>query len=136
DPLLQTVLYSLKAGEASSPLLESVLRVSSGLGEMKPLMSLLEVVATPENGKYARWQLDALAGLLDALDQRNTPLSRLARNDDGTLKPILQRLGGLFDAARTAAVNQNAELAERVLATRLLGRGIDHEADDLKLLSS
>src|SRR5205085_8209974 len=71
----------------------------------------------------------ALAGWLDALDQRNTPLKKLAKEAD------LRQLDAVFGAARKSVRDAKAPLPERVQAVRLLGRGLDHQEEDQATLT-
>ncbi len=79
---LDRVLLAVMKGGGKSPppalLVESLLRLANALGDTKAMVTLLKTIGTPEKGGYAPWQFNALAGLLDALDERNTPLSATA----------------------------------------------------------
>jgi putative membrane-bound dehydrogenase-like protein len=137
-PMLVAVLRGKHRAVGEQPpaaLVENLLRLATALGDRGATVSLLEAVAAPENGRHAAWQFAALAGLLDALAQRGTPLARLAEGD-ARLKTAVGRLDGLFAAARSLAGDDKAPLAERVAAVRLLGRGPDHRAEDVKELTN
>src|SRR5262249_29635072 len=97
------------------------------------LVALLQVIAKSDKGKYADWQFYALAGLLDALDQRNSSLARLRDAGNDHVKQSVQRLAGLFQAARASLNDGRKE--DQLLALRLLGRGLDHQREDLDLLA-
>src|SRR5262249_61636299 len=98
--------------------------------------ALLKAIATPEKGKYAPWQFTALAGLLDALDQRSTSLARLRSEGDKELREALKQLEGLFTAARASLADRKAPRQERLRAVPLLGRGLDKRTGDRKVLAS
>ncbi len=88
-----------------------------------------------EEGHYRPEQLAALAGWLDALDQRNTPLEQIAKGADDPLRADLKRLDAVFKAARKMVRDSKAPLPERVPAVRLLGRGLDHQDEDRGVLA-
>src|SRR5262249_13723191 len=90
--------------------------------------------ATPDKGKYAASQFTTVASLLDALDQRNTSLPQLWKESDEELKTQLNRLNGLFDAARALVADKRAPQTEQLLALRLLGRGRDRQQEDVQML--
>src|SRR5262249_57293991 len=82
----------------------------------------------------AAWKRGALAGWLDALDQRGASVEDLDRDGNAELKDSLRGLSRLFAAARDTAADGQAPLDQRILAIRLLGRGLDHRQDDLATL--
>src|SRR5436309_2579740 len=88
-----------RSGPPTPPpaLVESLLRMANALGDTKALTTLLSAVGTPENGKYTAWQYVALAGLLDALDERATPLAKLQARGGGEVGAALKKVAGLFD---------------------------------------
>ncbi len=137
---LERVLLAVLKGEGKSPppasLLESLLRLANALGDTKALAALLKTVGTPERDRYAPWQFSALAGLLDALDERATPLTALQKDAGQEMQTALQRVSGLFAAARTALADERAGQDEKMRAIRLLGRGLDHRQEDVAALSA
>src|SRR5262249_55882523 len=135
ERVLRTVFATDRAAPPPPELAENLLRVASALGDARSTGTLLATLATPEKGRYAVWQYAAVAGLLDALDQRGRSLKRLWDDGDDELKGRLQKLAPLFAAARAAAVAPKAEFAERQAALRLLGRGLDRQAEDVKTLA-
>jgi putative membrane-bound dehydrogenase-like protein len=135
EPVLLTVLAEGKAKAPPAKLLDSLLRMATAMGNKEVTVSLLRAVGTPENGKYAPWQFSALAGFLDTLDRGNNSLTKLARAGDADLKKQIQRLSGLFDAARAAIKDDKAAPAERVVMLRLLGRDPDRQQEDMKALA-
>jgi putative membrane-bound dehydrogenase-like protein len=133
--ILETVLADTREGRPAL-LWENLLRTSVGLGDTSAVVALLGRIAAPAaQGRFAAWQFEALAGWLDALDQRNTPLATLETEGSADLHAGLNRLAGLFAAARITAHDPQAARAERLLALRLLGRGLDHQQDDLQALA-
>src|SRR5207245_8998810 len=80
DSLLVTVLQQGKGTVPAAPpaaLAENLLRLANTLGDAHTFVNLLRRVASLENGRYAAWQSAALAGLLDAFDQRNASLAKM-----------------------------------------------------------
>jgi putative membrane-bound dehydrogenase-like protein len=139
EPLLLAVLTGRGRQPGDGPpaaLLGELLRQANALGHTRALATLLTEVGRTDKGRYAPWQLAALAGLLDALDQRNTPLAKLRAGEDEAVRAALQRLAGLFEAARALVANGRAPVAERVQAVRLLGRGLDRQEEDVLALAA
>jgi putative membrane-bound dehydrogenase-like protein len=134
----RVMLTVLKGGEKAPPaaLVASLLRMANALGDSKALVTLLTAVGTPDDGKYAPWQYVALAGLLDALDERNTPLTKLGAEGGDELKGALKKVAGLFGAARSALASDKASDADKLLAIRLLGRGLDRQGEDMAALGA
>jgi putative membrane-bound dehydrogenase-like protein len=131
------LLAALKSGKGTSPpaaVVENLLRLAGSLGNTSATETLLKAVGTPENGKYAAWQFAALGTLIDALDNRSSSLPQLAK--DEKLGPVVKELSGLFAAARELAADGKAASAERAQAARVLGRGLDHQAEDATLLAT
>jgi putative membrane-bound dehydrogenase-like protein len=135
---LDALLLAVLANDKQSPpavLTQNLLRLADTLGSTKTLADLLVKVATPEKGEYAPWQFAALAGLLDSLDQRNKSLTKLRDEGNEELKAALQRVTGLFESARTIIADPRAPRDRQTQAIRLLGRGFDHQQEDLKTLA-
>jgi putative membrane-bound dehydrogenase-like protein len=134
----RVMLAVLKGAEKAPPaaLVERLLRMANALGDTKALTTLLSAVGTSEDGKYAAWQYAALAGLLDALDERGTPLTKLQAGAGEEVRAALKKVAGLFDAARSAVANEKAAGADKLLAVRLLGRGLDRQREDMTALAN
>jgi putative heme-binding domain-containing protein len=135
---LDTVLLTVLSGSRTVPpagLTENLLRLANAFGNTKTLATLLTRVATPEKGHYAPWQFAALAGLLDTLDQRNTTLAQLQDRGDPGVKAALQRVPAVFAAARASMADGKAPRDMQLQAVRLLGRGLDHQPQDLATLA-
>jgi putative membrane-bound dehydrogenase-like protein len=134
EPMLAAVLSGDKETPPPPALVANLLRLANSLGLNRAVITLLKHVAAARNGHYESWQFTALADLLDALDQRNTTLVRLAKQGDQALRQAVERLGGLFDAARAAVGDGQRPAEERLQAIRLLGRGLEHQQEDRELL--
>jgi len=136
DRVLLTVM---KSGEKTPPpaaLVESLLRMANAVGDTKAMVALLAAIGTAEKGRYAPWQFTVLAGLLDSLDERGTPLSRLSKENNAELTAALKQVAKLFGAARTMMANKRAAMADKLRCIRLLGRGLDHQQEDVTVLAN
>ncbi|MHB1426648.1 MAG: PVC-type heme-binding CxxCH protein [Gemmataceae bacterium] len=137
---LNGVLLAVMKGSGKAPppadLVEALLRLANALGDAKALATLLQTVGTPEKGRYAPWQFATLAGLLDALDERDTPLPQLRKNGSEELQAALKQVSGLFAAARAVVADERTTRDEQLRAIRLLGRGLDRQQQDMNLLAS
>ncbi len=115
-----------RSAEPPADLLKTLLSMAAAYKNEPALMRGLDLIATPRDGKYAAWQITALAGLIDALDrQKPSPPGRF---------PALERLAALFEYSRTTIASEDAPESERLLAAWLVGRGPDRRAEDIQLL--
>jgi putative membrane-bound dehydrogenase-like protein len=136
DRVLATVMTGSRQTPPPAALVENLLRMANALEHSAALTTLLTAVATPQQGKYAAWQFTALAGLLDALDQRNTPLTKLGDEGSAEQKAALKQLAGIFTAARTTLADARSAKEDQLLAVRLLGRGLDQRQEDVTTLAN
>lgn len=120
DAVTKTVL---SGGKAPPRLIGVLLSIVVGYGRSGS--ELLDLFAKPESGRFAAWQLAAVADLLDSLDQRGQSPDPAA----------LARLVPLFTHARTLAGDAKASAADRSIALRLLGRVPANRATDQELLA-
>jgi putative heme-binding domain-containing protein len=137
DTMLALV-FGENPAQVSPVLLEQLLGLAIALGRDAALVKPIEQIARDVNGRYAPWQFDAFAGLLDALDRRKLPWRKLQSEGGADLKAAMTRAEGLFTAARKLAASESgATAAPPVLepAIRILGRASDGQDEDLKLLS-
>jgi putative heme-binding domain-containing protein len=131
---LETVLAA--GPKSPSPaLIENLLSTAIGFDETSVTAALLRRIAAPEGSRPAAWQLTAMAGWLDALDQRGTLLETLEKTGHEELNASLRGLSRLFEWARDTVDDTQAPVAERIRAIRLLGRGLDHRQEDLASLA-
>jgi len=115
--------------------LENLLVVANAYGSREGVGTLLAAIATPQDGGYGPSQFLALAGLLDVLDRQNTSLAKISAGGNDDLKTTLKKLSGVFAAARRTVTDPKAARSEQVLAIPLLGRGLDHQKDDIAVLA-
>jgi putative membrane-bound dehydrogenase-like protein len=129
---LAHVLTAVFHAAASTPIPQRVahdlLNLAAALGDKEALPRLLREATTPREGRFAPWQLAALAGFLDAMDRRGQALD-VSKNE-----AMRERLGRLFAQARTTAGDAKADERDRLLAVALLGREPSQRGDDLKRL--
>ncbi|MEX2558669.1 MAG: PVC-type heme-binding CxxCH protein [Pirellulales bacterium] len=131
--VVETVLAASK--ETPPALVQALLQSAVGFDEPHTAAALVDRLARPRSEGFSDGQFAALAGWLDALDQRNTPLSELAREADAPLRGSLSRLSELFQAARQVAADPAAPPSRRAVAVRLLGRGLDQHKDEWDILA-
>ncbi len=123
--VVATVLGDEQGAEPPAELLEQLVSVASALEDDRTLGMALARIGRANSGKYAAWQMTAVAGLLDAL----------ARRDAGWEKyDTAGELAKMFDAARAVVVDEKAEDDERLRAIRLLGRSEEQRAHDIESL--
>ena len=116
----------------SANLVEQLLGLATAMNDEKAFEKVLGKVAQPDNGKFHSWQLAALAGFLDALDRRGVDLKKFHETATKDLQREVGQLDGIFSQARQLAADPQITEAKRLLAIRLLGRGIGNQEDDLK----
>ncbi|MBI1915191.1 MAG: neutral/alkaline non-lysosomal ceramidase N-terminal domain-containing protein [Planctomycetes bacterium] len=101
-----------------------LLGLTASLGDGKSLPRVIKEISTPRAGRFAAWQMAALADVLDALQSRRQKLDVLLDRQEK------ERVNRLFTQARRTAADARAPAAERLAALGLLGR---HE-DDTEVL--
>ncbi|HZW29456.1 MAG TPA: PVC-type heme-binding CxxCH protein, partial [Isosphaeraceae bacterium] len=122
--------------DLADSVLQGLLQSGVGFGEPHATAALLDHLVEPQPDRPGGVRFAVLAGWLDWLDQRNTPLPELARQAGEPLRTGLSRLGAAFAAARRAVRDPRAPLAARVQAVWLLGRGLERRQEDRDLLSN
>jgi putative membrane-bound dehydrogenase-like protein len=125
--VLQNVLASGKA-DLPATLMEHLLGMAASLGDAKALLAILRDVTTPHQGRFVRWQLAGLTGVLDALDRRGQALDKVT---DATLRAPIQKM---VVQARTSAADEHSPEPDRLAAVRLLGRLPEQRDADLATL--
>jgi len=135
--MLTALLNHAKDHELPEASLDKLLGLATAMGEERALGQALTIAATPTNEKFAPWQFSAVAGVLDALDRRNSSLKKLRSSAGTELKQAIDKLGPLFAQARSSARVQTAAATsppETLPALRLLGRGLAEGDQDCDLL--
>jgi len=100
-----------EAGDKGPPpaFVAQLMRMAAATKNDKAQAELLTAASTPKAGKFARWQLEALAGYFD----QPTKLS----------PELANRVADAQTAALRIVTDPDAPEAERIVALRLVGRG-------------
>ncbi|WP_435010880.1 PVC-type heme-binding CxxCH protein [Tundrisphaera lichenicola] len=106
-----------------SSLVEPLVATLASTGTTEALAGVIEAIVEPVGGSIPPWRLALLASLLDS-GRRSTELP-------GALRSKADRLARAYEAARGLALQERADLSDRVSAIRLLGR--DDPASDADL---
>jgi putative membrane-bound dehydrogenase-like protein len=109
-------------------LVKRLLAPASALGEEEIVNRVLTLMAVRGPSPVTAAQMETIAEVLETLDRRTTSLSKLGD------EPTRRRLASIFDTARVAALDVNAQLAERGAAVRLLGSGLGEASDAVQAL--
>jgi putative heme-binding domain-containing protein len=131
--VVQTVAMTGDGAAPPAGAIDKLLTLAIATRDYNATELLLRVVATPMRTGYQDWQLAALARFLDVVDRRVGSLGKLAAADP-QLPPTVNQLGGLFDAARSAATQADAPAERRAAAVRLLGRDAAKKSADVEVL--
>ena len=102
---------------AKSNMIDSLVAIAAATGDSASLAKMFAAIAPA--GEVEPWHYSALAAALDALDRKGKTLA--------DVNPPAE-LSRTFEAARKAAPKEKSAL-------RLLGRGLDHQDEDLKQLA-
>ncbi len=109
-------------------LLRQLLAVAVALNERQALPQIVRDLTEPRGGRYAPWQMAALAAVLDALEQRGRSRETLFDAD------ARARIGKLMEQAREVAGDAKAEESARFAAVPLLGREPEQRSADIAVL--
>src|SRR5262249_38116268 len=109
-------------------LLRPILTVAIALNDRQALPPIVRDLAEPRAGRYAPWQMTALAAVLDALEQRGQSREALLDAD------ARAKLGKLMEQAREMAGDAKAEESSRLAAVPLLGREPGQRPADIDVL--
>ena len=132
-PHADTLIARLGAsGRGDDPLLIEIATVTENA---KGFASLLSGIAAARGPGGAPHQFHALAQLLDWLQRNNKSLAQLQSSGNEAMKSALTATDGVFAAARAVAADRGADVAERLAAVRVLGRGRSQQSEDFELLA-
>jgi putative membrane-bound dehydrogenase-like protein len=134
EPMLLAVMADKKPGGPPPALVEHLMQQAGEQGNTRVTLTLLNAVTEAEAGRYVPWQFATMAGLLDSLNQRKGSLAALAQTS-AEMRVVLQRTSALFKAARAAVADPKTDNMERLLAIRLLARGLDYQHEDTQTLA-
>ncbi len=112
----------------------SLMKLSTAFGKPIDTATLLAAQMASQKNKGNAEQIVLLAALMDVLDQNRLSLALLAK--EAKRPDLLDQLQRVFSDARIIAADPKAALGDKILAIRLLGRGLDHVQEDRKLLTT
>ena len=125
--LTAKVLAVPAPAEPPAELLEQLVGLATAYEDEQTLAAALQRIGQPHEGEYAAWQLTALAGLLSALEQRDTDWQKYDPE---------QSLAKMFAFARATASDESAEEDQRLRAIRLLGWSDATRGEDIASLAA
>jgi putative membrane-bound dehydrogenase-like protein len=131
--VLAEVLKSHSA-ERNRELLGMLLNQAATSNSGAALEQALRAIATPQQGRYETWQIEALTSLLDAFDRRQTPLAKMRKGAAEPLANAIDQLSPVFENARDVIADPQATEADRLAVIGLLGRGPDRHRQDIAAL--
>src|SRR5262249_6541091 len=111
------------------PLLRQLLGVAAALGDRKVFGQVLDRVTELRQGKFATWQMSALAAVLDVLERRRQSCESLLGDAQQA------RVELLLTHARITAQESKATEPERLAAVGLLGRLSGRRGRDFDILA-
>src|SRR5262249_16280104 len=128
------VMAEKRRAAPPADVMEGLLRSAAGFKKYACIGTILTKLAAADAGQHTAWQLTVLAGWLDALDQQNTSLLELAKRD-ARLQAAVRSLNPIFERARASVTGGKSASEEKLLAIRLLGRGLSSQDKDLTTLA-
>ena len=132
--ILQAVFRADSSQPGRAEMINQLIATATGQADPERLGQVIAAVAPTDARSVEPWQFSALSSLLDALDRKALTLTTGATAARPEVRNAIERIRLVFDAARQLAADDSAEAAARVPAIRLLGRGADHQEDDLQIL--
>ena len=133
--MLQRILDQGSPRGAQIALLENLLRLVLESEQTAALASGLRRIASPVASQYETWQYQVLAGFVDAIEYRGDTVRDLHARSVPELRAAIEATTGLFSAARRDVVDAALDPDRRLNAVRLVGRGLERQADDVRLLA-
>jgi putative membrane-bound dehydrogenase-like protein len=134
-PFAAAVTANAERNPPSPALLAGLFRTALGANSAQAIGAALQSLTAPrEAGRYAPWQFQTVANVLDSLDQSQLTLTKLARSDPA-IAPAAKGIDQIVTAARAIVADANAPLAERAAAVTLLARDPAARDHDLKSLA-
>jgi putative heme-binding domain-containing protein len=114
---------------ARAELVTSLVSQAVAMGHQQAIGHLVQAITTEPPTGFARWQYETIATLLDANTKKGTQL--FSWNAGKSAAPLFR----IFEVARDVVDDQDAAVADRVAAMKILARGPDQQAEDLELLA-
>ena len=119
-------------GEPPAAVVEKLLAIAAATGNDAALREAIEQ-ALRMQAEVRLWQLAAIGRLLDELDRKKIELASIVGGD---AKESLARLFALSRALARGDDAANQDVAYRVAAIRILGRGLEGREEDAALLTA
>ena len=130
------VVRAERSDAFTGALVGRLLALSVALGNREAILDALDRLVQPEKERDRSWQFGTVAGVMDALEKRETNLAKLAASDGNRGKDMLRRVEELTSHARSTATDGQATVQDRIAGLRLMGREGRHRPDDLRLLGN
>ncbi len=122
-----------KPGLMPEAAVQSLLKLSRVYGKPVDAARILAFQLGVEKQDASAEQMLRLASLIETLEASQLSLQALAKElRDGNL---IERVEKVFVTARELAGDEKSAVGDKVLAIRLLGRGLDHWDEDRRLLA-
>lgn len=134
--LLTEVLDQGSPRGAQVALIENLLRLVLEAEEEPALALGLRRLAQSDNDRFAMWQYQVMASLIDAIEDSGSTLQEFSLRSGPELGVALQATAPLFAAARRDMADPSGDPGLRVQAVRLVGRGLDPSDNDVSLLAA
>lgn len=136
DVVVETIVAKSAGNAEQAGLIAQLLAIAAAAGKQETVVKVIPAISRPIEGRFAPWQLQALADLLDLLDRQNSSLVGFRESANAELRGQIDGLSKVFEAARETARDNKQDDEARQAATVLLGRGLDQQDADLALLES
>lgn len=131
-PHAETLIAALSVGGgADDPL---VMEIAASTENARALAEILQAIAR-RTGANRREQFQALGALLDWLQRNNKSLASLDAAGGNEVDAAIAAAEKIVAAARDVLRSEQAALAERVAAVRVVGRGRSQQREDTALLT-
>jgi putative membrane-bound dehydrogenase-like protein len=134
EHILQQVFYTDRSEPLPASLVERLVGLVSDMSLEPALAQVLDKIGAPAGSQFADWQVAGVAGLLDALDRRALTLVNFQAQAGAALRRALLQLDPIFDQARRTALDSGTDEPQRLVAIRLLDRGMVRNEQDTSRL--
>lgn len=134
EPMLAALVEQDQHAAPAAAVLSNLLRFAHAVGDQHALVTVLNRATQPRDGKFAAWQLQTVAVLLDDLEATRTSLQELSAGN-GEVKAAVAKLSRVFEQAEAIASRGDAPAEDRIAAIRVLGR-TDESKLDVPILSA
>ncbi len=135
EEIIGEVLPKPSLAQSRADLVSKLLLLAAALDDQKTLAVILRAITAEPPGGHANWQYALMARALDGLARQRTSLGKLHKQAGPELKEVLSQSTRLFQAARHVVADPDAALSDRMVAMKILGRGLEGQDDDLKTLA-